>query len=87
MHSLNLSGSWEGPEGTMMAMQQSGSQVTALPANDACRRHWTSGDGTLSGSTLLMTFQGGPAAGSYRGSMAPEGTDISWNNGTLWARR
>jgi hypothetical protein len=87
MSSFNLSGSWEGPLGTMMNIQQVGNQVTATPANAACSQHWTLGSGTLSDTTLVMSFQGGPAAGTFRGSVSANGTDISWNNGYHWVRR
>ena len=87
MNSLNLSGSWEGPSSTMMNIQQADNQVTARPANAACSQHWTLGSGTLSGATLVMNFQGGPAAGTFRGSVSAAGTDISWNNDTHWVRR
>lgn len=86
MADFNLSGSWEGPLGAMMTVQQSGTMVSATPANPACSQHWTSGNGTLSGATLDMNFQGGPAAGNYRGSVATNGNAIGWNNGYHWVR-
>jgi hypothetical protein len=87
MNSFNLSGSWQGPEGTMMNIQQTGSEVTATPANAACSQHWTSGNGTLSDAMLVMIFRGGPAAGTFHGTVSANGSDISWDNGYHWVRR
>ncbi len=84
---VNLDGTWLGKQGQPvergMVIKQQGSSLSARLKRKA---HQKWGEGTVQGSTVVMTFTSKRGDVKVKGEVLANGTQIKWDNGTSWFR-